>query len=334
MYAAFAPKGADSRPLFAWTGATADDALLMWGWEPELTAYAGLRSADRASIGEYLIRPNNGRTYFRDRLLKDLPRTNPAIVIDAAREGYFFNNDPNYKPEAATLQSFPELYATVSERLRAGRRGRALRGDLPSARQGRGVARGRNSVAKFAAGPGHQRGDGEVRRLVGPGASPNATAELTVAPAQPVGGAVDPRVRRRSRRLFGLASIAGRPRRGSDSFRQAARRARKSCGYTIILTGRSSRRPTAARSPGSKSSRSISSARAQRSRPSRPSGRNGEARWSTRNAAGHRQAISRTERPQVRRRLRGRPRWATAKTVEFRPNTDKWNHRGDGIRCR
>ena len=101
MDAAFASKGADTRALFAWTGATADDTLLLWGWEPDLTAYAGLRSADRASIAEYLIRPNSGRAYFRDRLLKDLPRANPALVIDTVRPGYFFTNDPNYTPQAS-----------------------------------------------------------------------------------------------------------------------------------------------------------------------------------------------------------------------------------------
>ena len=198
----------------------------MWGWEPELTAYAGLRSADRASIGEYLIRPNNGRAYFRDRLLKDLPRTNPAIVIDAAREGYFFNNDPNYKPEAATLQSFPELYSIVSQRLRAGRRGRALRGDLPAARQGRCVARRRNPVAKFAAGAGHKRGDRKMRRLVGAGiAKRDGRADRRARPAGR--GTMDPRVRRVEQAIIWSGSTAGRPRRGSGSFLRAEAQSEK-----------------------------------------------------------------------------------------------------------
>ena len=185
MYAAFAPKGADLRPLFAWTGATADDALLMWGWEPELTAYAGLRSADRASIGEYLIRPNNGRTYFRDRLLKDLPRTNPAIVIDAAREGYFFNNDPNYKPEAATLQSFPELYATVSEdyeQVAGDERCAAiyLRRDKAAALRAAEIPLQSSAPVLVTSAGTEKCGDWWAPE------PPNATAELTVAPAQPL----------------------------------------------------------------------------------------------------------------------------------------------------
>ena len=185
MDAAFAPKGADSRPLFAWTGATADDTLLLWGWEPELTAYAGLRSADRASIGEYLIRPNNGRAYFRDRLLRDFPRTNPVLVIDTAREGYFFNNDPNYKPEAATLQSFPDLFAIVSkdyEQIAGDERCAAiyLRRDKVAALRAAEIPL-QSSPPALATSAGTERcGDWWVPE------SPNATAELTVEPAQPV----------------------------------------------------------------------------------------------------------------------------------------------------
>ena len=116
MDSAFAPASfsPDARPLLAWTGATTKDTLLLWGWEPELTAYAGMRSGDRAAHAEYLIRPNDGRVYFRNRLLRDLPRTNPAIVIDTVRDGYFFTNYPDFRPETSDLRSFPELYAIVS----------------------------------------------------------------------------------------------------------------------------------------------------------------------------------------------------------------------------
>ena len=55
-----------------------------------------------------------GEFYFRNRLLRDLPRTNPAIVIDTVRDGYFFTNYPDFRPETSDLRSFPELYAIVS----------------------------------------------------------------------------------------------------------------------------------------------------------------------------------------------------------------------------
>ncbi len=103
-----------SRPLFAWTGVTSKDSLLMWGWEPGLTAYSGLKSADRASHAEYLIRPNVGRDYFRDRLLRDLSRAgNPPLILDTVRPGYFFANYPDYRPETSDLRSFPALYDIV-----------------------------------------------------------------------------------------------------------------------------------------------------------------------------------------------------------------------------
>jgi hypothetical protein len=106
-------EGKNSRPLFAWTGVTSADALLMWGWEPQLTAYAGLRPADRAAHAEYLIRPNNGREYFRNRVLRDLALSKPALIMDTIRPGYFFTNFPGYSPDTSNLQSFPELYNIV-----------------------------------------------------------------------------------------------------------------------------------------------------------------------------------------------------------------------------
>ena len=116
LESAFASGGAAdrSRPLLAWAGVTPKDSLLMWGWEPGLTAYAGLKPADRASHAEYLIRPNSGRDYFRDRLLRDLGRDGkPALVLDTVRPGYIFNNYPDYKPETSDLRSFPSLYDIV-----------------------------------------------------------------------------------------------------------------------------------------------------------------------------------------------------------------------------
>ncbi len=103
-----------SRPLFAWAGVTSKDSMLMWGWEPGLIAYSGLKSADRAAIAEYLIRPNAGRDYFRQRLLRDLGRDgNPPLILDTVRPGYFFTNYPDYKPETSDLRSFPALYDMV-----------------------------------------------------------------------------------------------------------------------------------------------------------------------------------------------------------------------------
>ena len=116
LESAFASRdlAARSRPLFAWTGVTSKDSMLLWGWEPGLMAYSGLKSADRAAIAEYLIRPNAGRDYFRDRLLRDISRAgNPPLVLDTVRPGYFFTNYPDYNPENSELRSFPALYNIV-----------------------------------------------------------------------------------------------------------------------------------------------------------------------------------------------------------------------------
>ena len=101
--------GVVRRPLFAWTGATQDDRMLMWGWEPRLTAFAELQSADRAAHAEFPIRPNRHRTYFRERLLRDIALVPPAIVIDANRPGNFFGNFQGYRPENFHLDEFPAL---------------------------------------------------------------------------------------------------------------------------------------------------------------------------------------------------------------------------------
>ena len=88
--------------------------MLMWGWQPELLARAGVRSADRASHSEYLIRPNAGRDYFRQRLLDHYAVAPPTAIIDANRKDYFFANWPEYRPERGDLHNFPELAALVA----------------------------------------------------------------------------------------------------------------------------------------------------------------------------------------------------------------------------
>ena len=108
--------GVSSRDLYAWTGATDRDSLLMWGWEPQLTAYAGLKSADRAAHAEYMIRANRGREYFRSRLIRDIKDNLPALVLDTVKPGYFFENDPGFDWKRSGLDSFPALNALVRDR--------------------------------------------------------------------------------------------------------------------------------------------------------------------------------------------------------------------------
>jgi hypothetical protein len=111
---AFDTRGNGSRALMDWTGVHSQDRLFMWGWEPDITAYADLKSGDRASQGEYLIRPNPGRPYFRDRLLKDWSNGEPALIMDAVRPPYFFTNYAGINATDYNIRSFPAIDAIVS----------------------------------------------------------------------------------------------------------------------------------------------------------------------------------------------------------------------------
>jgi hypothetical protein len=189
MEQAFAPEGSGAtwRPLLAWTGATADDTVLMWGWVPELTAYSGMRSADRAAVSQLMMSPNVGKVYYRERLLKELQQTDPAIMIDASREGYFFTNDPGFDPHASDLRSFPQLYALVSkdyERVAGDDRRCAaiyLRRDKAVALRAAEIPL-RSSIQALVDGPGTETcGDWWAPE------TPTAQAEFNLDPAKPIG---------------------------------------------------------------------------------------------------------------------------------------------------
>ncbi len=109
---AFARDG-ESRSLFTWAGIGPGDRAIMWGWEPWLLAFAEVKSADRTTHAEYLIRPNHGRDYFRARLLRDLEGKDPALTIDTMRDGSWFP-DERMPPMQSPLRSFPALFERVA----------------------------------------------------------------------------------------------------------------------------------------------------------------------------------------------------------------------------
>ena len=182
---AFASPGRDPRALFAWTGAAANETLLLWGWEPDLTAFSGLRSADRAAHAEYLIRPNAARDYFRARLLRGLSKANPAIILDTMRDGYFFANDPDMKFDQSDLRSFPALDHFVEanyEQVAGGGRCASvyLRKDRAAALRAAEVPL-QSSIETLVDGPTDEKCDDWWAPD-----SPAAVAELTVQPASPI----------------------------------------------------------------------------------------------------------------------------------------------------
>jgi hypothetical protein len=185
MDRAFESPGLNPRPLFAWTGAGSNETLFLWGWEPELTAFSGMRSASRAAIAEYLVRPNNARDYFRARLLRELSKTNPAIVLDTMRDGYFFNNDPDLKLDQSDLRSFPALDRLVEanyELVAGGGRCASvyLRKDRAASLRAAEVPL-KSSIETLVDGPTDELCDDWWAPL-----SPSAVAELTVNPPSPI----------------------------------------------------------------------------------------------------------------------------------------------------
>jgi hypothetical protein len=197
-YKPSAPAG-EPRAFLDWMSPASNDTVFQWGWEPGLTAYSEMRSADRAAIAEYLIRPNSIRDYLRARLLRDFDRNSPTIVMDTVRDGYFFSNlgpdvkynldshVPDADPERMNLRTFPELYTFVTKNYReiAGDDNRCaalyVRGDMASKIQSAEIPL-QSSAPALTSSWGTER----CHDWWEP--SPNdAVAEIRVDPAQPVG---------------------------------------------------------------------------------------------------------------------------------------------------
>ncbi len=190
---------AERRAFLDWARPASNDTVFQWGWEPGLTAYSGMRSADRASIAEYLIRPNTVRDYLRSRLLRDFHRNSPTIVMDTVREGYFFANLgpdvkysldshlPDADPKRMNLRTFPELYTFVTKNYReiAGDDNRCaglyVRGDMAGKIQSAEIPL-QSSTPALTSSWGTER----CQDWWEPSRN-DALAQIQVTPAQPVG---------------------------------------------------------------------------------------------------------------------------------------------------
>lgn len=90
--------------LFDWVPG-GNHGLLVWGWMPQWYLLSGDTPATRESHTERQIRPTRLSEYYRKRLLRDLAKSKPSMIIDAARGRSFeFNNDVSSGP-----QLIPEL---------------------------------------------------------------------------------------------------------------------------------------------------------------------------------------------------------------------------------
>lgn len=112
------PAGSESRFAFDWRAprvydwvAQPEDRLLVWGWMPQWYLWTGLTPATRETVTYRQIAPSGLRDYFRRRLLGELSRAPPEIIVDSvvgASFGFDWFGD-------SRIATFPELDALVRD---------------------------------------------------------------------------------------------------------------------------------------------------------------------------------------------------------------------------
>jgi hypothetical protein len=97
--------------LFSWV-ADSDSDLFIWGWMPQWYLAAGLSPATREAHTNAQIVESSLREYFRGRLLEDLRRSAPKVIVDAVKPGSFVFTDG----ERQGMASFEALRLFVASR--------------------------------------------------------------------------------------------------------------------------------------------------------------------------------------------------------------------------
>lgn len=83
--------------------------LYIWGWTPEWYVFSYLPSAARETISEKQIEISKSREYYRERLMKDLEKNNPNLIIDYVKKKSF-----RYSKPSQSINSFNELKIFVN----------------------------------------------------------------------------------------------------------------------------------------------------------------------------------------------------------------------------
>jgi hypothetical protein len=96
--------------LFSWLPVHTGD-LLVWGWAPEFHVYAGIPPATHDTHSWNQIFRSPRLKYFRARLMDDMSRSPPAIIIDAASPGSFHYTSA----ERNGILTFPALASAVEK---------------------------------------------------------------------------------------------------------------------------------------------------------------------------------------------------------------------------
>lgn len=96
--------------LFSWI-ADSKSKLFIWGWMPQWYLAAGLCPATRETTTCAQISESPLRDYFRGRLLEDLRRSSPDVIVDAVKpDSYEFRD-----PAKQGIGSFVELRRFVED---------------------------------------------------------------------------------------------------------------------------------------------------------------------------------------------------------------------------
>ncbi len=89
------------------------DTISVWGWMPAYYVETGLLPATRDAIGHFIIEDGPYRDYYRQRYLKDLEESRPAVFVDAMADGVFHWTWP--ERQTRRHESFPALNKFIEE---------------------------------------------------------------------------------------------------------------------------------------------------------------------------------------------------------------------------
>ena len=84
--------------------------MYIWGWMPQWHILSNLTPSSRETISHKQIEFNSKNNYFRDRLIKDLSKSPPNLIVDFVKPKSFRYNDVNLG-----ISSFGKLNNFVSD---------------------------------------------------------------------------------------------------------------------------------------------------------------------------------------------------------------------------
>ncbi len=100
----------DSPKIFKHLEAQSMQKLYIWGWMPQWYVLSYLAPSSRGTISEKLIEENSYKDYYRNRLLVDIEKYTPDLIIDFVKPGSFRHNSREF-----SLNTFTKLKNFVSK---------------------------------------------------------------------------------------------------------------------------------------------------------------------------------------------------------------------------